>query len=212
MIIEHTYNPNEPKKSDSAFIKGWTPFTVSRFYGTDINGKSTSYFTSISNAMQERIIDKHDVVNFGSDLFKPFSDRPLFLGHCILVAIDAGLIAAAALGNPYLLIAYICWPAVRESLVAIISLCRGIDQSIKGNHSSAAEYYLDATTRFVLVVPLFIANTLLLPYEIISFLTHSIGSLAQWAGVKELPALEDASPDLVEEWIDMNPSNRKPDL
>ena len=190
-----TYNPNEPKQSDSACLKEFIEPNILRFYGTDLDGNRTTYLNSISNAMRERIFNpvREGVAHPRADFFKPFPAKSAgmveFLGQPIGAAIGVGLaagfITAATLGNPYLLIAYVCLPAVSELITAITSLCQGIYQTAKGNHSTAAEYYLDASTRFAMIVPLVALSTVSLPCEIVYFFTRGIASLVQWAGGRE---------------------------
>ena len=90
------------------------------------------------------------------------------------------------LANPYVVVAMICAPAVVELIAGMMSLSQAIYHKTKAmltndqaEHDKASEHFLDATTRFALVLPLAMICIVTFPLEVVRFFTRTIMSIAQ---------------------------------
>jgi hypothetical protein len=181
-----------PKTEDATFISVLlNPQDIRSFYGTDKNSQSTTYSNSISLAMQDRIVKPISEAGYHwrSQFFKPYSpytafNRPVTTAHNVINGFLAGpglaiFLIIGALGifsNPYSALIAAAIPAVKELVVGIVSLCQGLHRLRTGD-PTANRYFLDAATRFALVLPLAIVSTAALPFEVVRFVTRSVASL-----------------------------------
>lgn len=181
-----TYNANKPKNAnflEKIDIEQDKILPYFRFYGTDSENNRTTYLDSISNEIRNSIFKPTQATY--SSFFRPFPNTRT----AAKLSIVNGFRIILAVFAPYLLIAEICLSSAFELITAFISLCKGIYETTKGDHPAAAEYYLDATTRAALILPLLVLNTVKIPLDVIFFFTQSIASLIEYArGVEPSPS------------------------
>jgi len=168
---------------------------LAQFYGTDGASHRDTYSSSISRAINSRVMEPvKDCCEQRRDyFFKPYSsisDGVLGLFHG---PVRSALIVARALGmlgvfsSPYFIIAQICLPAVIELLAGLVSLSQALYHAGKSvlNRSEkeldkSKEYLLDATTRFSLVIPLVLVCSVALPFELARFFTRSAATVEKF--------------------------------
>lgn len=162
-------------------------------YGTDKYGQRDSYLSSIQKALSNRI--EQPILKWYEDprtcFFKPYSN-PLegiqaafmgFLNPICVVVCGLGLLGVWA-ANPLSLLTQLCSPAILELIAGIVSLGQALWYKIKGTHyksaaddEEAAVHFLDAVTRFALVLPLAAVSLIAAPLDFVRFITRAIATL-----------------------------------
>lgn len=163
------YYPESPKLSSMFYS----------LYGTDKNSRRTTYENSIYNAVTGYYSNYFNNLSF----FKSYSNTqnlgltllPGFMG-----LLGVAYIICAVLGAPEVLIAHVAVPALIALGFALTSLILGLHHTCKGDYNSAAEYYLDATTRLFLVIPLLALEIVKIVPDAISLLTRSAKTLIDY--------------------------------
>ena len=185
------------------------------FYGTDNNGQRDSCLSSIQKALDNRI--GNPVVKWYEDphtcFFKPYT-KPLegfnafvngFFTPVWTLISGLGILWAAS--NPAWLLLQLCGPAIIELCSGIVSLGQALWYQVKAMHYESPEdqeeanvYFLDALTRFALVVPLAIVTLIATPLDFVRFITRSIATLVD-VTVNDVPKEKEPGPDYADEAV-----------
>lgn len=196
-----TYNPLFPKPSSffqseesiatplttdapvATRIHSWNSFGY--FYGTDINGEREGYGSSIRRALTNRVVTpiREGWDNPRGYFFKPYRSPMDIFNTAMAGPVTAGLLTSALIfGSPFLMLLFICLPAVIELVTCITSIVQSLFHATKSlctdrtnERAKANEYLLDATTRLALVIPLALLCVAAVPFETVRFFTRFFG-------------------------------------
>lgn len=184
-----------PHLADAPFVQNTVlALNVKYFLGTDDKGERDQYRSSIVRELKNQITQP--IANYWDNrrayFFKPYSS--LFDG---LLGLCNG--PMNALGSPSITIAIVCLPALIQLITGLASLIQGLYHKSRAElthqqneREMACEYFLDASTRLAVVVPLAAMCLVAVPFEVARFFTRVIASLTQLIGGKDLsvPAVE----------------------
>ena len=161
------------------------------FYGTDIDGNRDGYGSTISRAIKTNIakpiteVWDHRRVYF----FKPYQSVGTGLIEAMNGPLKTALSVSSALAiinYQYIIASWVCQPVLLELITGLTSLGLALyhkNNALSANdqkeHDIASEYFLDATTRFALVIPLTMLCIVSLPIDTARFLTRTLASLIQ---------------------------------
>lgn len=179
---------------DSSFAETLFAFNhLGMFYGTDENNQRQDYLPTIIEALDERIgtpIAKW-TANPRDCFFRPYFNRMEAANGFLngfLTPLCGILAAFGVLGvwsaHPAAIIALFCGPAIIELIAGIVGLAQAFWHQMKAfyyqsasEQNEAASYFLDAVTRFALVIPLAVVSLVSAPFELVRFLTRGISTL-----------------------------------
>lgn len=178
--------------------------TLGYFYGTStVDGihSRSDYLTALQQACKERIKDPihiwtHD---YGHCFFTPyvFKDTPSAVALGLIKPLVAAACVIGLIGlysvSPVLALAAFCLPAVTEFITGIIGLAlagwhqaKAFCYSVVGNadraeqeHDEAASYFLDATVRIVLAIPLAAVSAVATPLDLVRFVTRGLATIVR---------------------------------
>lgn len=194
---------------DSSFAETFFALNhLGMFYGTDEQNQRQGYLPTIQEALSERI--KAPIVNWYADpktcFFKPYFNRTELMNgfmNGFLTPLCGILAGFGVLGvwsaHPAAIIALFCGPALIELVAGIVGLGQAFWHQMKAfgyqsasEQNVAAAYFLDAITRFALVIPLAVVSLASVPLELVRFLTRGISTLIACVPVSEEVENEDA--------------------
>lgn len=184
--------PELPKPSpDGAYIDHLISLpNLASFYGTDVDGNRGGYGATFYDAFKSRIANPvtHCWHQRRPFFLKPYSSFSQVLADFFAVVPNIVLSLLAGLGifgNFYLVVAAACIPAVIELVSGIIGLgqafyykCKSIIYKSDEEQERASQYFQDAITRLVLVVPLAVVSLTVAPIiGLIRLVTRSIATI-----------------------------------
>lgn len=188
------------------------------FYGTDNKGQHDSYLFSIQKALETRI--EQPIVKWCEDphtcFFKPYSGKKEGLSAFIngffnplwVVVCGLGLVGAAA-ANPVSLLTQFCTPSIIELIVGIVGLAQALWYQMKSwyyqseaDYDEATTYFLDAVTRFALIIPLAVVTLISGPLDFVRYITRCIATLID-VTISEDVKEENTVPDYVDTAVEM---------
>jgi hypothetical protein len=194
---------------DSSFVETFFALNhLGMFYGTDEHNQRQDYLPTILEALNERI--SVPIAKWSADpktcFFKPYFNRTEAMNgfmNGFLTPLCGILAGFGVLGvwsaHPAAIIALFCGPALIELVAGIVGLGQAFWHQMKAfcyqsasEQNEAAAYFLDAVTRFALVVPLAVVSFASVPFELVRFLTRGISTLMACMPVSEEVEKDDA--------------------